>query len=414
MATTEEYTPAASRNRARERRKVRIDWFQPALILALGIIGVFFIYSAQAYTGGELWKRQAFWLVVGGIVYAIVAMTPPRMFLEYAFWIYLANVLLLLVVLSPLGVRRFDAQRWIDFQFFLFQPSETAKIGVLLMVAALLSRTRLGEVRDSWLTLVWIAGFSGFPWVLIFLQPDLGSSLVIPAMVLALLYVSRLSLRFFAAAAVMMMIGLAVITWDIWRYYDYFTENNLSFQEDRGAYEPHALLPIHDYQRNRLLSLVAPRAVDPAGVGVSWNLRQSLISVGSGGFWGKGWTEGTQARLGYLPSAVAHNDFIFSVIAEETGLVGSLGVLLLYALLIGNGLRVAALTDDRFLRLVGVGVSSLFAVHVIINIGMTIGLMPITGLPLPFLSYGGSFFLSCCILQGFLQGVYRHKAKTAS
>jgi rod shape determining protein RodA len=166
-------------------------------------------------------------------------------------------------------------------------------------------------------------------------------------------------------------------------------------------------VPLHDYQRNRILAFVAPDRVDPLGIG--WNLRQSLISVGSGGLTGKGWTEGTQARLGYLPRGVAHNDFIFSVLAEEKGFVGSLTVLSLFAVLLTNGVRIAASARDRFGLLLAVGITTLLFVHIFVNIAMTIGLMPIKGLPLPMLSYGGSFVLSCCFLLGILQSIHRFR-----
>jgi rod shape determining protein RodA len=166
-------------------------------------------------------------------------------------------------------------------------------------------------------------------------------------------------------------------------------------------------LPLRDYQRNRILSFVAPDQIEPMGIG--WNLRQSLISVGSGGLIGKGWTEGTQAKLGYLPRGVAHNDFIFSVLAEEKGFLGSVTVLGLFGLILGNGIRIAGMARDRFGMLLALGVTVIFAVHVFVNIAMTIGMIPITGLPLPFLSYGGSFLLSCCILQGLVQSVYRFR-----
>ncbi|MEM9026307.1 MAG: FtsW/RodA/SpoVE family cell cycle protein, partial [Verrucomicrobiota bacterium] len=128
-----------------------------------------------------------------------------------------------------------------------------------------------------------------------------------------------------------------------------------------------------------------------------------------GGLFGKGWLEGTQAKLGYLPRSVAHNDFIFSVIGEEAGFLGGLGILALFGILIANGFRVASIARDHFGMLLCVGVSVLFLVHLFINVGMTVGLAPITGLPLPFLSYGGSFVLSCCVLQGVIQSVYRHR-----
>ena len=160
-----------------------------------------------------------------------------------------------------------------------------------------------------------------------------------------------------------------------------------------GEYK--SLLPIHNYQRDRILTFVAPEVVDPEGTGASWNAKQAMISAATGGATGKGLLKGTQAQLGYLPQAVAHNDFIFSVVAEETGFLGSAFVVGLFCLMVANGIRIAGLSKDRFGMQLAVGVSVLFLVHFFINIGMTIGITPITGLPLPFLSYGGSFVLSC-------------------
>ena len=166
---------------------------------------------------------------------------------------------------------------------------------------------------------------------------------------------------------------------------------------------------MHDYQRNRILTFAAPDTIDPRGVGASYNLQQSLISVGSGGLVGKGWTDGTQAQLGYLPRSVAHNDFIFAVIAEEKGFLGSLTVLGLFGIVLFNGIRIAGSARDRLGALIAIGVTALFTVHVFVNIAMTIGLVPITGIPLPFISYGGSFVLSCCLLQGLVQSVWRFR-----
>jgi rod shape determining protein RodA len=182
-----------------------------------------------------------------------------------------------------------------------------------------------------------------------------------------------------------------------------------SFITDRGAYEHHSWVPLHDYQRNRILGFAAPEKIDPKGTESVYNLTQSLISVGSGGLKGKGWTDGTQAQLGYLPRSVATNDFIFSVIAEEKGFLGSIAVLGLFGVVLFNGIRIAGLARDRLGTLLAIGVTVLFTVHVFVNIAMTIGLVPITGIPLPFISYGGSFVLSCCLLQGLVQSVYRFR-----
>jgi rod shape determining protein RodA len=222
-----------------------------------------------------------------------------------------------------------------------------------------------------------------------------------------MLYVSKLSTRFFAAALGAFLLIVSVVAVDTWSYKRFMESHNYSYMNDKGKYEAQTWVPLHDYQRNRIISLIWPNELDPMGVG--WNQRQSLISVGSGGLTGKGWTEGTQAQLGYLPRSVAHNDFIFSVIAEEKGFLGSLTVLGLFGLMLFNGIRIAGLARDRFGTLLAIGVTVLFAVHVFWNIAMTIGLVPITGIPLPFISYGGSFVLSCCLLQGLVQSVYRFR-----
>ena len=169
-------------------------------------------------------------------------------------------------------------------------------------------------------------------------------------------------------------------------------------------------MPLHDYQRNRILSFVAPEVIDPQGVGANWNLRQSLIAIGSGGLSGKGYGESAQAKLGYLPASEASNDFIFAVIAEEKGFIGGLIVLGLYGALVFNCLRIAGMARDRFGMLLCVGVAVIFSIHILVNIGMTLGLMPITGIPLPLVSYGGSFVLSCCFLLGLVQSVYRFRS----
>ena len=163
---------------------------------------------------------------------------------------------------------------------------------------------------------------------------------------------------------------------------------------------------LHDYQQQRICTLLDPSR-DPLGKG--FHIIQGMIAIGSGGLTGKGWTEGTQAQLGYLPRTVAHNDFIFSVIAEEKGFLGSLTVLGLFGLVLFNGIRIAGSARDRLGAVIAIGVTTLFTVHVFVNIAMTIGLVPITGIPLPLISYGGSFVLGCCMLQGLVQSVWRFR-----
>jgi rod shape determining protein RodA len=386
----------------------RWDLWTPIAMAGLGAFGIAFIYSTQLPVQGRGWWVQLLWLLLGAVLYIGVSLIDYQFWLSVAHWFYAICIVPLVLVLVPgIGSEVYGSQRWIHLGPASFQPSETAMIAVLLITASLLVRSEIGTVRQSLGVLGKLALAVGAPMLLILLQPDLKSAIVLPPMVFSMLYVSRLSGRFFLGALAAFLFVVSVVAWDTWRYLDFMEANGYSFQADKGLYEKHTWVPLHDYQRNRILSFVDPERIDPMGIG--WNQRQSLISVGSGGFTGKGWTEGTQARLGYLPRSVAHNDFIFSVIAEEKGFLGSLTVLSLFGLMLFNGIRIAGLSRDRFGTLLALGVTVLFMVHVFVNIAMTIGLVPITGIPLPFISYGGSFVLSCCFLQGLVQSVYRFR-----
>jgi rod shape determining protein RodA len=388
----------------------RYDWLTPLAMAALCTLGIFFIYSAQLERHGNAWKAQIIYLALGGGVYAAVSLVDYRYWLTVVHWIYLFCLVPLVLVLIPgIGDAQYGAQRWLDFGAFKFQPSETAKIAVLLMTASILTRSRIGSIGQSLGVLGKLALAAGVPMFLILLQPDLKSAIVLPPMVFSMLYVSRLSLRFFAAAFGAFVLIVGVVAWDSYSYVKFMEAHGYSYLRDKGKYEPHTLVPLHDYQRNRILTFVVPEVIDPTYTKDAYNLNQSLISVGSGGFTGKGWTKGMQAQLGYLPPAVSHNDFIFPVIAEEIGFLGSLTVLGLFGLVMFNSIRIAGLARDRLGTLIALGVTMLFAVHVFVNIAMSIGLVPITGIPLPFISYGGSFVLSCCLLQGLVQSVYRFR-----
>lgn len=388
----------------------RSDWINPVCMFLLATIGVFFIYSAQAANDGDQWIKQLFYLVLGAGLYLATALLDYRLWLKYAHWVYLGALVALVAVLVPgIGTTHgMGARRWVDVPGIgSFQPSEFGKIAVLFVAASILTGNRLGTVRDSLQVLFKLALAVGLPMLLIVAEPDLGSALVIAPMVFAMLFVSNLSLRFFAGALGAFALLLGIVALDVWGYANFMESNNLSYSRDRGAYEKHAWLPLKDYQRNRVLAFALPDKVDPTGI--AWNQNQSLISVGSGGFTGKGWTEGTQAKLGYLPTAVAHNDFIFSVIAEEKGFLGSIAVIGLFGVLLWNGVRIAGLARDRFGMLLVIGATVLLCVHIFVNIAMTIGLVPVKGIPLPFISYGGTFVLSCCLLQGLVQSVYRFR-----
>lgn len=392
----------------------RFDIINPIAILLLCMIGLLFIMSAQISYDGQHWKRQTFWVVSGLGVYGIVSSIDYKIFLEHAHWIYMAGILGLVLTMpfSPISYEDMGARRWIDLGITRVQPTEAAKIATLIMTASILSRSKIGSVRNSLRVLAKIAWIFLLPILLIFLQPDLGSCLIFPPMVFGLLYISQLSKAFFLGTFGVFTIALTVLGLDIYRYGQHLEAQRLlersgSGENPAGRYV--SPLPIRNYQRARILTFIAPSVADPSGTGASWNANQAKISTATGGFLGKGIFKGTQARLGYLPQAVAHNDFVFSVIAEETGFLGSTFVVGLFCLIAANGMHIAGLARDRFGMYLAVGVSILFLVHFFINIGMTIGITPITGLPLPFLSYGGSFVLSCFILQGLVQSVYRYR-----
>jgi rod shape determining protein RodA len=392
----------------------RFDWITPLATLALMVIGVCFIYSAQLERHGSDWLKQILFIVVGSGLYIAVSLVDYRFWMTIVHWIYLACLIPLILVKIVPGIGgaaavKWGADRWIDLGPISFQPSETAKIAVLLMTASILTRARIGTIANSLGTLGKLALAAGIPIFLIMLQPDLKSAIVLPPMVFAMLYVSKLSLRFFAAAFGAFVLLVGVVAFDSVSYVRFMQENGYQFLRDKGKYEAVSFIPLHDYQRNRILTFAVPEVIDPQGKNDAYNLNQSLISVGSGGLTGKGWTQGMQAQLGYLPPGVSHNDFIFPVIAEEIGFLGSLTVIGLFGLVLFNSIRIASLARDRLGTLIAIGVTLLFAVHVFVNIAMSIGLMPITGIPLPFISYGGTFLLSCCLLQGLVQSVYRFR-----
>jgi rod shape determining protein RodA len=391
------------------KRGMGWDYISPLCIIILIAIGVVSIYAAQHYYDGQQWKMQLGWTGIGALLYVTIASIDYKFFLKNAHWIYLGCLIMLLLLFTPLGLRRFGAVRWLKLGGIVIQPSEIAKLGTLIMGASVLARSKIGTLSDSVWTIAYTLITFAIPILLIILQPDLGSSFPFLPIAFVLLYVSEVPGKFFVSILSLGLIVAGIVAWDAYAYHLYLDKHQLNPQTSIGQFEKISLLPLKDYQRNRIISFVAPDIVDPKGVGISWNLRQSLIAVGSGGLMGKGQGKGTQARLGYLPQSVATNDFIFSVIAEEHGFMGGMLVLLVYAILMANSLRIACMARDRFGLLLAVGISIIFLVHVCVNMGMTLGIMPITGIPLPFISYGGSFMVICCLLQGMIQSIYRFR-----
>jgi rod shape determining protein RodA len=384
----------------------RPDRLQFLALAGLMFIGAAFVYSAtmvgsaaDAAWYDQSWVRQLIWYFLGICVGTALCFVDYRILARWSFVGYWLMMLLLLAVLVPgIGSMRFGARRWIDLGAFQFQPSEFAKLAFILAQAQFLSRP-VDELRLA--ATFWKAlGLMLLPFALIMKEPDLGSALVLLPTGFVMMYVAGIPRRFL----VRLLLGVGVLA--------------ALFLIDVLFLSPNWQIKLEDYQRRRLLVYFGrdyPTRPDASKAEIerqrklqfddSHNVRQALISVGSGGLTGKGWRQGTQNALGYLPRAVAHNDFIFSVIAEEEGFVGSVTVLTLYGVVLFTGLRIAGQARDGLGKLLAVGVVTLFFCHVFINIGMNIRLMPVTGVPLPLLSYGGSSVLGSLIAMGLIQNV---------
>lgn len=357
----------------------RMDWLLFAVVLAFAIGSVCFIYSASYRGPGQpmpqFWRMQLVWFAVGLGLYVAVMAVDYRLICQWATVWYVLAVLLLILVLV-VGAKVYGARRWLGWGRLGIQPAELAKLATIIGLAYYLFH-RTPDQRRHWKTLWGGIVLMGMPFVLILVEPDLGSAMTLIPITFGMLFVAGVRVKHLALVA---LLGLCLT--------------------------PVAWWHMKKYQRQRLTVFLNPDR-DPLGAG--WNLNQSLIAVGSGGVTGKGFLQGTQNSLGYLPRTVAPNDFLFSVIAEEKGFVGSACVAGLYAVLLWRGLRIAANARDRLGMLLATGIVAMVFFHVFVNIGMTIGLMPVTGVPLPLLSYGGSFVLVTMTALGLLQNIWIHR-----
>jgi rod shape determining protein RodA len=362
-------------------------------------VGTAFIYSACSIRDGDklqdLYRLHAASAVAGLAVYLVLACINYRTLLRWSWILYLGALALLAAVLVH-GTTQMGAQRWV----FGVQPSEIAKLAVILFVAWFLGR------RDSdrgAVAYVATLGMVAVPVVLVLQQPDLGTALVFVPTVLAMLFTANVAPRVFwltlATGAVVLALVVAAIA--------VVETRKLPARVEARLRQATCLT---DYQQDRIANFLFPERSPHGG---AWNKRQSEIAVGSGGVWGKGYRKGDQNLLGYLPPSVSSNDFIFSVLAEEAGFAGSLVVLGLYALVIGSVLAVAFACPDGVGKLLCVGVAAMMFCHVFVNIAMTVGLLPVTGLPLPFISYGRTCLLTMMAALGFVQSVAIHGRESA-
>jgi rod shape determining protein RodA len=377
--TTKRTEPVSILQRDRE---LRPDLFLVLAYLALAGIGIVMVHTASAprleLLGADpasLMRRQAVFAVLGVGVFIMASMIDSRMLRSLTPALYGASMVSLLFVLTPVGSVVKGAQRWVQIGPFAFQPSEFAKIALILALAGLLApagdRLRWDHVARS-IALVALPAF------LIFRQPDLGTMLVLGFITFVVLFVGGTTLRQLGFLTIATTVGAV------------------------GLFRAGAL---REYQVTRLIAFLDP-AADTAAA--QYNQAQSEIAIGSGGFLGKGLFEGTQTNLSFVPEQ--STDFIFTAVGEQLGFVGGTIVLALFAIIVWRVLLSAVVGRDRFSQLVGTGVAALVMFHVFVNVGMTIGLMPVTGLPLPFLSAGGSAFLAMSFALGMAHSAWMRRS----
>lgn len=385
------------------REATEQNWYLLALAMALATGGVALLYSASQTASGDnaqYWQFQLIWLFAALVAYAVIGLVPMRMVEKISRPVYVASLFLLVLVLAFPAIS--GARSWIRVGSIGFQPSEFAKIGTILVIAQWAAR--LKTPPRGMTELVVPAVLVGLPATLTLLQPDLGTAIVYVLLFAALCFwagTPPLIVFLLLSPIVSILLTFSLPLWSLYilalggllfvlrpgrSTWIYVSATNLLM----GIVALPLWNQLAGYQKQRLLIFLQPES-DPRGAG--WNVIQSKVAIGSGGWFGKGFLEGTQKRLAFLPER--HTDFIFSVLGEELGFIGVLVAFGLFGLLLLEGVRIAERNPDPYASTLAFGLVALIASHLAINTAMTIGLMPITGLPLPFLSKGGSFLVVC-------------------
>ncbi len=352
----------------------RTIWLFTGLVIAIGLVALYSATFENVRVTRQVFYDQLLWSALALGVMFVISRISYRFFYDSAYVIYGISVALLIAVLFS-GRSALGATRWFDLGFFSFQPSEVSKLAVIMMLARYFSSSNeifsfnvRGAVRAAYEDLLFPFILVLISFALIFKQPDLGTALLILGIFIVMVYASGEEIgpfRIFMGACA----GLVPVGWHF----------------------------LKDYQRDRVLVFMNPNA-DPLGAG--YTIIQSRIAVGSGQMFGKGWLAGTQNQLNFLPER--HTDFIFSVIGEEWGFLGALFLLVCFLVLIWTGLQIAERVKDRFGHMVAVGIVTILALQVVINISMTVGLSPVVGITLPFISYGRTSFMVFAVLMGIL------------
>ncbi|HEX8373170.1 MAG TPA: rod shape-determining protein RodA [Chthoniobacterales bacterium] len=361
------------------KKLLGLNWLLFGLMMALCIFGVFAIYSATWMRTDrylvESWSKQTTWIVLGLVAYFVLALVDYRWLKWGALPLYVISILGLVAV-KIFGVTRYGARSWLDLGVLNFQPSQMALMASIMVLALALSQF---QKLHPMLRIMITGAVVGAPWLMILKEPDLGSCIVWVPVVLAMFFIGGIPKRYLIT---MILIGAALIPLAI-------------------------TFVLKPYQVDRLTTFLHPER-DPKGTG--WTINQSLIAIGSGGFEGKGFkAPNTQNELGFLPETIVHNDFIFSVIGEQHGFLGGALLMAAFGAFIITGLYMTSKATDIFGVLLATGIMTLIFTHTFMNVGMTISVTPITGLPLPFISYGGSFVLLLMSGLGIMQSIWIHR-----
>lgn len=362
------------------RLSENIDYTLLISVVILCFYSLLVLYSSTRMNtmgGGDDYyfvKRQIGWMIIGFTFLILILFIDYHQAEKYSTIIYFIAIIFLAIVIFS-GRTTYGARRWLSIGPFIFQPSEFAKIALIIFLADFLSKNR--EKLDNFFYFLIPFAYTGFLVLLIFMQPDLGTSLVYLAILIIMLFVVEVKIKYLAAVFLAALSSIPLV----WIF-------------------------LKDYQKNRLILFINPN-IDPLGGG--YNVIQSKIAIGSGGLFGKGLFGGLQSQLHFLPAQ--HTDFIFSVVGEELGYLGALFLLGLYAVILWRGIKIAMEAKDLLGSLLAAGAVSFLFFHIVVNIGMAMGLLPATGLPLPFLSYGGSFMISNLVIIGILLNVEINKVR---
>ena len=373
MILDQEQSLATSNDTIRRKWSYRLHIDIPlfSALLILMTIGIFVLYSASGQNMAMV-NRQLIHIVIAIVVMLAIAQIRPRTIQFWSPWLFIVGVILLIIVLLVGDIGK-GAQRWLNLGFFRFQPSEILKLALPMMLAWYISEFSLPPSGKRILTAVFMLIV---PTLLVAKQPDLGTALLIASAGFFVLLLAGLSWKVIIGVTTLIIASAPLI----WSYV------------------------LHDYQRGRILTLINPEN-DPLGSG--YHIIQSTIAIGSGSLYGKGWLNGTQSHLDFLPER--STDFIFAVFSEEFGFVGCMLLLLLYLYIVARGLVIASQAQDTYSRLLAGSLTLTFFVYIFVNIGMVSGILPVVGVPLPLISYGGTSIVTLMMAFGILMSIQTHR-----